>query len=131
MRFQVESEDRVVQFPLTADAQRRLARARYGVTGLKGLRLTARGRVVLVAVALLLIGAGVLFGSVAQATDVPRGLEVTTHSVVPGDTLWSIAASVNPGVDNRDIVREIEELNGMSSGRILAGQVLLLPVYEK
>jgi len=50
---------------------------------------------------------------------------------MPGDTLWSIAKAVNPGVDNRDVVQEIEKLNGMESSRIVAGQVLLVPIYEK
>lgn len=122
---------RVLQFPVTAKAQRRLERAKFGRTGLKGLRLTLRGRIVVLALSLLVVTLGALFGSGAQASGGVQGEAVATHSVMPGDTLWSIAKAVNPGVDNRDVVQEIEKLNGMESSRIVAGQVLLVPIYEK
>jgi LysM repeat protein len=50
-----------------------------------------------------------------------------TVVVLPGDTLWGIAASRYPGDDVRVRVDEIERLNGLLSPRIEAGETLRLP----
>lgn len=93
------------------------------------LRLTRRGRAVLVALALVIVlGAGV-FGSGATADGPVPAQEVQRHAVAPGETLWQLASQVaGPGEDVRDVVLEIERLNEMASSALVAGEELLLPL---
>ena len=90
-------------------------------------RLTRRGRVVVVALTLLLLVlAGFAAGRVSsQAAGPARPLPtVTVHA---GETLWDIAARVAPHADRRALVEQIEALNGLTTGRVVAGQQLRLP----
>lgn len=92
------------------------------------LHLTRRGRVVLVLLALLVVAAGVMGGR-AVADGPVQATEVTTYSVMAGETLWQIATGVAaPGDDVRDVVLRLQELNGLPDASLQAGQVLLLPV---
>jgi hypothetical protein len=51
-----------------------------------------------------------------------------TATVAPGQTLWDVATATAPaGVDARDQLARIVELNGLSSAEIDAWTVLLLP----
>jgi hypothetical protein len=90
-------------------------------------RLTRRGRVVVVATTLLLLVlAGFTVGRVSsQAAGPSRPLPTVT--VHPGETLWQIASRVAPHDDRRVVVREIEQLNHLADGRVVAGQQLRLP----
>ena len=95
-----------------------------------GLRLTPRGRVVLAllgAVALsVLLGIG--HPSSSHAGDRPTTLPKTATVVVqPGQTLWQIASRVAPGTDPRTTVHRIEELNGLTTATVSAGQRLYVP----
>lgn len=90
------------------------------------LRLTRRGRVVIVLLALgLLLVAGFAVGRVTSSH---AASAVTTTAIVqPGDTLWSIAARVAPQRDTRAVVGEIRAANHLSSASVQVGQRLLLP----
>jgi Tfp pilus assembly protein FimV len=102
---------------------------RAAARGAGTVRLTARGRAVLVlALALLLFGAFSL-GSVGAegSTDAAPAVEVTT--VLPGDTLWSVAKRIAPGQDPRPVVDQIVRLNDLSGAGLRAGQQLLLPAH--
>lgn len=99
------------------------------------LRLTRRGRVVLIGLpflvltALLLSLAGFLL-SPAKASDSAGDLTVTpTVSVVvqPGSSLWGIAAAAAPERDPRDVVTEIVQLNNLAGGTVVPGQLLFVP----
>lgn len=69
----------------------------------------------------LLFGAG---GAEAELTDRIAGHEV----VAPGQTLWDVAAATAPeGVDVRDQLAAIIELNGFTGGDVPAWTVVLLP----
>lgn len=107
---------------------RRPAVARPAVGG-GALRLTARGRVVVAVLALLLVGfGGAVVAAGADASAPHQGVQVVQHTVTSGETLWVIARPlVRPGEDVRDVVAEIESLNGLESGALRAGQVLWLP----
>ncbi|MCK0116634.1 LysM domain-containing protein [Isoptericola sp. CG 20/1183] len=105
-------------------------RGEAGVLGLGGLRLTARGRRVLVGlVALLLAVPAVAWGALAVANPPDRAQEVRLETVAPGETLWQYARTVaEPGEDLRDVVAALRELNGLGSAELRAGQVLVLPL---
>ena len=93
------------------------------------LRLTVRGRRVVALLALVLALGTILLGSQgATAGGSPRATEVVAYTVAPGETLWSIAASVAaPTEDVRDVIAELEDLNGLTGAGLQAGQQLLVP----
>jgi LysM domain len=101
------------------------------VTGARrpGLRLTRRARRLAVVLALCV---GVVLGSwlAPLLSGGDGGLHlagVSSVVVEPGDTLWSIAASVADGDDVRAVVDRIQELNGLEGSAVVPGQVLRLP----
>jgi LysM repeat protein len=49
-------------------------------------------------------------------------------TVAPGDTLWSIAGEAAPGVDRRDTVHRIVELNALAGPELSVGQRVAVPV---
>lgn len=93
------------------------------------VRLTRRGRIVVALAVAVTVGFGVVhLGSSVAATGQGSTQAAATIQVQPGDTLWGIAASVNPGGDIRATVDEIVALNSLSSGSTLpAGTVLAIP----
>ena len=46
---------------------------------------------------------------------------------MPGDTLWSIASSIAPEADPRDVIGEITRMNLLRGGELQVGQELALP----
>lgn len=103
------------------------------------IRLTRRGRLVfrglplLTLLALVVLGAltFVIPGEAKSATFDPVAPVSQTVTVVHGDTLWSIAAEVAPGEDNRDVINRIMQINDLTSGQLVPGQVLEVPVYTQ
>lgn len=96
------------------------------------VRLTRRGRVVMViaALALLLLAAFAL-GSVAVGSETPGQAQSTEIVMVStGDTLWGIASEINSDGDVRSTMREIERLNALESTALAAGQKLRVPVSD-
>ncbi|GAB3157684.1 hypothetical protein GCM10027059_01210 [Myceligenerans halotolerans] len=95
--------------------------------GLEGLRLTARGRFA-VAVVTLVLAAPVVWGATAVASSPEAPVEVRSHAVEPGETLWGLAASIaEPGQDVRDVVRRLQDLNDLPTGGLTVGQTLYVP----
>lgn len=89
------------------------------------LRMTRRGRLVVLAVALMVV---LLPGAWrAMATAQIEGPATVTVSVQPGDTLWGIASAIDPGADPRALIAEIRELNALTSSGLVPGQVLVVP----
>lgn len=105
-----------------------------GYTGHAGhagsaLRLTRRGRLVVVTGIVALLLAAFSLGRVDSQASVPSaesGPPLTQTVVMPGDTLWSIARELAPDHDPRDVVAQIKKLNDLS-GALIAGQQLFLP----
>lgn len=96
------------------------------------LRLTARGRRLLAALAaapvIAAIAVSLLAGGSAVASgESPEPVAFETVTVLPGDTLWSIAADAAPGVDPRDVIDDIKSLNNLSSGMIQVGASIAIP----
>lgn len=96
--------------------------------GLAGLRLTRRGRVVLVLLAMILVAPMATWGATAVASSPGEPTEVRVHAVQPGETLWGFAREVaEPGEDVRQAVARLQDLNQMSSSTVRVGELLLLP----
>ncbi|MEI2267874.1 MULTISPECIES: LysM peptidoglycan-binding domain-containing protein [unclassified Microbacterium] len=97
------------------------------------LRLTTRGRRVLMTVATLpavvALGVGILSGGGALASGdagTPAG-SFSTVTVLPGDSLWTIAQDIAPDSDPRDVIDEIVRLNALPSTAVDAGESLAIP----
>jgi LysM repeat protein len=101
------------------------------------IRLTRRGRIVvwtLVGIAVAGV-AGLIWLAVAGQAQASgqagparlAGSGVARVVVRSGQTLWGIAAQVDPGSDPRVIIPQIVELNSLSSTAIGVGQVLWVP----
>ena len=90
------------------------------------LRLTRRGRLVVLSLLLLAYSAaGVLLATTSRAAE-PAGpspaVVVESH-----DTLWSIAARHAPHRRVPEVIVEIRQLNGLTGSVIHAGDRLVLP----
>jgi len=97
------------------------------------LRLTRRGRVVLIVAAAVVASLlGFAAASAAQASDHgvsprPAGRSVSQIVVQPGQTLWSIAVRTDPSADPRLVVQRIVSINALTGENIAAGQRLWVP----
>lgn len=98
------------------------------------LRLTVRGRRVLAFLAALpaviALSLAILSGGGAIASDTPSSAAASFDyvTVLPGETLWSIAEAVAPSADPRDVVDALVRVNALRSGDVEAGQLLALPL---
>ncbi|MHA7263382.1 LysM peptidoglycan-binding domain-containing protein [Arthrobacter sp. TMN-37] len=103
-------------------------------TDLPRLRLTRRGRVLLVGVPLVLLAASLVLLAASMTapakagSDTAQPADTVSVNVAPGETLWSLAGEFAPDRDPRDVVSEIVELNGLGSSTVQAGQIVALPV---
>ena len=96
------------------------------------LRITARGRRLLTTLAAAPVIAGIAASLLAGGTAMASGrsaepVAFETVTVLPGDTLWSIAAEAAPGVDPREVIDDITRLNDLSSGMIQVGASIAIP----
>jgi nucleoid-associated protein YgaU len=97
------------------------------------VRLTRRGRVVVMAAATLAIGvAAIVAGGAAHATGhsgapAGPGSRVTRVEIRPGESLWSVAEAYDPDADTRVVISEILQLNSLTSDQVQPGQVLWVP----
>ncbi len=97
------------------------------------VRLTRRGKAFVLTVAVAVIAVlVVLFGSSSLAGDQAGALpDTTTVTVMPGHTLWEIAADANPNGDIRATVDEILQLNSLPNASALQmGSEIAVPVYS-
>ena len=110
--------------PATRRTTRPTRRAKTGV------RLTRRGRIVLV-LAFLALAAALMtaFGGLATATrDGGTPEPVRIVEVGPGDTLYGIAGQLAAPGKVREMVHHIEELNSLPDADLAVGQRLAVPV---
>ena len=93
------------------------------------VRLTRRGRLVVLAVAVLaILAVGFVLAGGSVATDEAGSPEPTRVVMVgTGDTLWDIAAGISDDGDVRAMVDRIQRLNALDSGMVVTGQRLLVP----
>jgi LysM repeat protein len=96
------------------------------------LRLTARGRRVVLAVASVPLAVGIAFAAISGGSAMASGEQTATATfatvtVMPGDTLWSIAEGIAPEADPRDVIGDITRLNLLRGGELQIGQELAIP----
>ena len=101
------------------------------------IRLTRRGRIVVgtllsIAVAAVAAAIWLAIAGQAQASGNAKagrsGAAAVARVVVkPGQTLWGIAAQVDPGADPRVIIPQIVDMNSLTGTGISVGQVLWVP----
>ncbi|WP_226531749.1 LysM peptidoglycan-binding domain-containing protein [Microbacterium paraoxydans] len=96
------------------------------------LRLTARGRGVLLALAAVPLAVGIAFAALSGGSAIASGVDAPAASVermtvLPGDTLWSIATEVAPNADPRVVIGEISRMNLLRGGELQIGQELAIP----
>ena len=100
-------------------------------TSAPAVRLTRRGRTVLVLLlAALLLAAFSLGSQATQASDVAvdsATVQLEQTTVQPGESLWSVAQRIAPDNDPREVVAQIQRLNDLSGSQLQVGQHLLLP----
>ena len=92
-----------------------------------GLRLTRRGRVVVLGGGLM-VSLGLALGLAANSTATERPATVATITVGPGETLWQIAREVAVDGHTGDMVEQIKGLNRLTSGSLQVGQTLRVAV---
>ncbi|MFT4157475.1 MAG: LysM peptidoglycan-binding domain-containing protein [Microbacterium sp.] len=96
------------------------------------LRLTSRGRRVLLAVAAVPLAAAIGFGVISGGTAIASNDSAATTAydtvtVVPGDSLWSIASKIAPHADPREVINELIAFNALEGASIQAGDELAIP----
>ena len=95
-----------------------------------GVRLTRRGRVVVVLLGLaVLFAVGLMLSTTSVASESSEGYPTRVVMVAPGDTLWDIADDVAGDESTRSMVTTIERLNGLDGGTIQSGQRLVVPLH--
>ena len=123
---------------MNATATLPLAGTRPGPASQSRLRLTRRGRLVLIGLPLMLLSVvlllllGVFTAPVKAATlgEAAPGNQAVKTTVLAGQTLWGIAATADPSRDPRDVVQDILELNNLSSSVVHPGQQLFVPGHR-
>lgn len=126
-------QPRFAVLPLRAESRTTYRSAAAPAAPAAPVRLTGRGRVAVVSVALAVISTlAIVFGSAVVATgEAPVEGTVTTVTVQPGQTLWSIAAEARPDADIRATVDQIVRLNALEDGAALPiGATLAVPVQD-
>ena len=76
----------------------------------------------------LMIAVGILIPGIRAVSAVQDGPAPSLrYQVEPGDTLWGIAGTIDPGRDRRAAVHEIIELNELRDPVLFPGQTLQIP----
>jgi LysM repeat protein len=95
------------------------------------MQLTRRGRL-FVGTVLALIALAVAYFLGAGASQAGADSTVSTTSfeqvtVMPGDTLWSIATNIAPNADTQQVIADIVSLNQLETATVQPGQRLSIP----
>lgn len=79
------------------------------------------------AVVMTLALGGPIARALGAGTDLMRPATSRTYVVRAGDTLWSIARSIAPERDPREVIHRLEALDPALDGELRPGQVLSIP----
>ena len=77
-------------------------------------------------IAFLAVFGVLLTGGLRFVTPSTGAQPTVQYTVQPGDTLWSIARSLQPEGDVRPLVHGLQDVNGGGAG-LSVGQVLMVP----
>ena len=106
------------------------ASQQHSTTG-SHMRLTRRGRVLVLAVLVAVVFAAFSLGRSASQAAPPSAAAPAASpravTVQAGESLWSMARRVAPDNDPREVVARIRDLNDLTSAHLTPGQQLLLP----
>lgn len=94
------------------------------------VRLTQRGRIVIVLVALVaaVVVMLALSGWATATLEAGTPEQVRLVEVQPGDTLYGIAGEIAEPGEIREMVHRIQKLNALDGAALSAGQQLAVPV---
>ena len=86
----------------------------------------------MLAVAAVPLAVGIAFAAISGGSAMASGEQTATATfatvtVMPGDTLWSIAEGIAPEADPRDVIGDITRLNLLRGGELQIGQELAIP----
>ncbi|WP_237200623.1 LysM peptidoglycan-binding domain-containing protein [Rothia nasimurium] len=103
------------------------------------IRLTRRGRFVFRGLPVLTLLALMVIGALTMLMPTPAtssNLDISsagsqTVTVYHGDNLWTIAEDIAPGLDSRDVINQIMEINDLTTAKLVPGQKLVVPTYTK
>jgi hypothetical protein len=109
--------------------QSMIDRPRRAASASGQVRLTRRGRMVVLLVGLILaLGAALWLASGSVATDEPGVVQVEIVTVAPGETLWGIASAAATDGDVEAMMQRIRELNTLESSMLIVGQEIRVPL---
>lgn len=103
------------------------------------VRVTARGRALLLALLLLVLVIGAVLltgtGTARAGFDRPAGSHAGSPALTsgarvtvrPGETVWQIAQRIAPGADPRETVADLLRVNALQTADVRPGMALLLP----
>ena len=83
------------------------------------------GAVTVAAMSVVLAGGAPALGQ--SGSSAGPGPGITRIAVRPGQNLWSLAEAYDPNADTRQVIREILQLNSLSTDQVQPGQVLWMP----
>ena len=109
----------------------RVTRSARSTQARQPIRLTSRGRAAvffLLAVVTLLLVMIAVGGTSADASATKGGPATASVVVQAGDSLWSIAKSLQPNGDPRSMMQTLAELNGLQGADLTPGQQLIVPI---
>ncbi len=97
------------------------------------LRLTRRGRIVFTSLGLVpAVVAGIVIGALAPSAagdNTQTSVEMEYVTMYAGQTLWSLAETIAPNEDPRDVINEILDLNGINETEVTVGTRLAVPDF--
>jgi nucleoid-associated protein YgaU len=124
-------------FPAARPAPRQARQqptARSTSSSISGLRLTRRGRIVLMFASSMFLLIAVIasgrFSADAGTSLADQGRATGVVVVQPGESLWQIAEAIAPGVDPRETISLIRNLNGLGDTTVVAGQSIVVPAFR-
>ncbi len=114
---------------MAAVQAQRQVRGQVSFRGQGSVRLTRRGRLLVVLSVLVLLVVGFSIGGhvssqAASSTGIQHAHTVT---VQPGESLWAVAVRIAPHADPRLVVARIAQINHLPGAEVYAGQQLVVP----
>ena len=101
------------------------------------IRINRRGWAVLVGIPVFVLTIVAAFwvtmltSSAKASDDLPIGTQTVAVTVIPGDSLWSLAGEFAPDYEVSAAIEHIVEINNLPSSEIHVGDTLQIPVLAR